>query len=324
MIVVVLHAHIPPDAPKDEQDALVQAAAVSDALRELGHEPRRLDFTLDLRGVARSLVESNVGFVFNLVETVDGAGRLIHLAPALLDHLKIPYTGNATEAMFTTSNKLVSKNTLAAGAIATPEWFVGEDSRQFCKGQYIVKSAWEHASIGLDEENIVEADKPETLVAAIIKFASKAPGQWYAERFVPGREFNISVVNGADGPRVMPPAKIDFSAFADDKPKIVGYRAKWVEGSFEFGNTPRGFDFPASDSKLLDDLIATTKKCWRAFGLNGYARVDFRVDESGKPWVLEINANPCISPDSGFVAATARGGFSYVELVKNITEHLNA
>ena len=61
-----------------------------------------------------------------------------------------------------------------------------------------------------------------------------------------------------------------------------------------------------------------TKKCWHLFVLKGYARVDFRVDEQNQPWVLEINANPCLSPDAGFVAAAARAGLSVEDIIQRI------
>lgn len=325
MIVAILHAYVPPDAPHDEQDTLVQVEAISDALRAQGHEPRRVELTIDLAAASKTLKDLKPDYVFNLVESVDGAGRLIYLAPALLDHLRIPYTGNATEAMFVTSNKIVSKNVLMSHDIKTANWLDarGDGREIFKKGRYIVKAAWEHASVGLDEENIIEADAPEQLIEAIARFATKAPGDWYAERFIEGREFNISVMNDGAGSRVLPPAEIQFNDFAPGKPKIVGYRAKWIEHSFEYGNTPRSFDFPPVDGDLLDNLITISKKCWSAFGLNGYARVDFRVDESGVPWVLEINANPCISPDAGFTAAAERAGMSYNNLIKTIVSNLN-
>ena len=102
------------------------------------------------------------------------------------------------------------------------------------------------------------------------------------------------------------------------KPRMVGYRAKWVEGSFEYGNTPRRFEFPPEDAGLLRSLVSLSRECWRVFDLRGYARVDFRVDASGRPWVLEINTNPCISPDAGFMAAAERDGLSIEDVVRRI------
>jgi D-alanine-D-alanine ligase len=65
------------------------------------------------------------------------------------------------------------------------------------------------------------------------------------------------------------------------------------------------------DTILISELKRLAIECWKVFGLRGYARVDFRVDTQGRPWILEINANPCLSPDAGFAAAAAYAGISY-------------
>jgi len=99
---------------------------------------------------------------------------------------------------------------------------------------------------------------------------------------------------------------------------VVGYRAKWDADSFEYHHTPRRFDFPSPDRPLLVHLETLARDCWELFDLGGYARVDFRVDEQGQPWVLEINANCCLSPDAGFAAAVERGNIPFNEAVRRI------
>ena len=139
----------------------------------------------------------------------------------------------------------------------------------------------------------------------------------FAERFIRGREFNLSVLSGPAEPEVLSPAEIDFSAFPPGKAHMVGYRAKWVEESFEFANTPRRFEFPTSDAKLLAQLERLARETFQVMGLSGYARVDFRVDAEG-PWILEVNANPCISPDAGFAAALEHSGIRYRDAIGRI------
>src|SRR5690606_30659415 len=77
-------------------------------------------------------------------------------------------------------------------------------------------------------------------------------------------------------------------------------------------------DLPAADAPLLRQLSQIAKACWALFDLSGYARVDFRVDANGRPWVLEVNTNPCISPDGGFFAAASRAGLSLQDLLRRI------
>jgi len=71
---------------------------------------------------------------------------------------------------------------------------------------------------------------------------------------------------------------------------------------------------------MLSHMKELALHCWNVFHLTGYARVDFRVDPSGKPWVLEINANPCLSPDGGFAAAARHSGLSYREVIRRLVE----
>jgi D-alanine-D-alanine ligase len=143
-------------------------------------------------------------------------------------------------------------------------------------------------------------------------------GVCFAEAFVEGREFNLSVLAGPQGPQVLPPAEIRFEGFGADQPRIVGYRAKWDANSHEYHHTPRSFEFGAEDGPLLDRLQALALQSWQLFGLRGYARIDFRVDNQGQPWILEINANPCLSPDAGFAAALREAGIDFTQAVKRI------
>jgi D-alanine-D-alanine ligase len=242
----------------------------------------------------------------------------------LLDALRLPYTGSPGAALFQSSGKLVSKRLMRAAGLPTADWAEAEPGGTFCgeegfvPGRYIVKSVWEHASFGMDASCIVEAATAAELQGPIAALRGRLGGEAFAERFIDGREFNLSVLDGPEGPQVLPPAEIRFVDFADDRPKVVDWRAKWEEGSFEYANTPRTFDFPERDEPLLDDLRRLALECWRAFGMAGWARVDFRVDPEGRPWILEINANPCINPDAGFAAALDRAGIGYDEAVARI------
>ena len=145
---------------------------------------------------------------------------------------------------------------------------------------------------------------------------------FFAEAYIEGREFNIALLANEYEPQILPPAEISFDCFPSGKARIVDYSAKWVEDSFEYNNTNRKFDFHPGDNKLLSLLSDISLKCWKLFNLNGYARVDFRVDKKGIPLVLEINTNPCLSPESGFVAAAGESGLKFDSIIKRIIEDL--
>lgn len=319
MIVAVLYGDVPEGASEDEQDVLVQVEVVTQSLLELGYTPVPVPLSLDLAAAANVLKQLRPGCVFNLVETVQGCGRYIHLGPTLLEGLCLPYTGASTAALLTTSNKLLSKKILVAAGVPTPPWLTSESVLQGeigFPGPYMIKSVWEHASIGLDDEAVIA--EPACLEPGLRHRRDQAAAPWFIERYVPGREFNLSLLAGRHGPELLPPAEIDFMAFPLDKPRIVGYRAKWDNDSFEYRHTVRRFDFSPAERPLLERLAELAMVCWHTFDLRGYARVDLRIDEAGQPWILEVNANPCLAPDSGFVAAAARAGWRLSLVIERI------
>lgn len=320
MKIAVIHGEVAAGAARDELDVLTQVECVSNGLVGLGHDPVSVPVSLDLARIVRTIAEIRPAIAFNLVETLTGRGSLIHLVPAVLDSLRLPYTGAGSEAMLLTSNKVLAKKWLAASGLPTPPWVTTEslDKELPIAGPWVVKSVWEHASVGLDEDSVIPDATGERLRAEMTARRESLGGACLAEAFVEGREFNLSLLAGAEGPEVLPPAEIRFDAYPPGKIRVVGYRSKWEEGSFEFNNTPRSFDFPGEDAALIAQLKELALNCWRCFNLRGYARVDFRIDRAGLPWILEVNANPCLSPDAGFCAATQRAGLPFAEVLRRI------
>jgi D-alanine-D-alanine ligase len=123
---------------------------------------------------------------------------------------------------------------------------------------------------------------------------------------------------------VLPLAEMTFVDFPAGKPRIVDYEAKWDEASFGYNNTVRRFDFGPEDAGLLASLREISLACWKLFDLAGHVRVDFRVDAAGNPYVLEVNTNPCLSPDAGFAAAAARAGLTPEQVMARILGDLRS
>ncbi len=320
MRIAVLHDE-PPAAPRpDEQDNLDQARSVARHLADSGHEAVLLPLGLDLSAARRALLELAPDRVLNLVDSVGGSGSLIHLAPALLEALRLPFTGARAAAMFTTTHKVLAKRLLAAAGLPTPAWTEagGAPTRDARPARWIVKPVCEDASIGVDDAAVVEVGDPERLAALVAERAARLGVEAFAERYVEGRELNLSLLEKGDGVEVLPPAEIVFDGYPHGKPRIVGYAAKWEPGSFEYGHTPRCFDHPAVDGPLLAEVEELARRAWSLFGLSGYARVDFRVDAGGRPWILELNANPCLSEDAGFAAAAARANLAVRDVLERI------
>jgi D-alanine-D-alanine ligase len=309
------------DIPPDHADVLIQVQSVREALVSMGHEVMETGFDLNLDAFKDLISNSAPDLIFNLVESVGGRGSLIHLAPALFDTLNIPYTGSKTDAMYKSSNKCLAKELLSAHGIPTPEFYTADKLRNNkvnLNGEYIIKSVWEHASIGLDDSSIVRPTSAQGLYNEMQNRKERLGGMCLAEQYIDGREINLSMLAGPDGPEVLPPAEIRFISYDNNKRKIVGYEAKWAEHTFEYTNTVRSFDFSDGDLPLLDKLRDISIQCWRLFNVGGYCRVDFRVDNANTPFVLEVNANPCISPDAGFMAAAGKAGLNASDVIKRI------
>ncbi|HNX34910.1 MAG TPA: GNAT family N-acetyltransferase [Kiritimatiellia bacterium] len=314
MKITIVHQCVPADAAADERDVLDQVDAIRDALVSRSHTVTVLPCTIDLGNMQRKLELLKPDCVFNLVETLHNSGRLIHLAPALWETKGIVFTGSSADALYLTTHKLLSKERMLAAGLPVPAWIADGQTHGGDAGapaDWIVKSVWEHASVGLGDASILRG---ATASAA----AARIPAGAFAERFIDGREFNLAVLASPDGPEVLPPAEIVFEDFPAGKPKIVGYQAKWDEHSFEYTHTVRRFADPVVDGALIAELKRLALRCWQTFALGGYARVDFRVDAQGKPWILEINSNPCLSPDSGFAAALAQAGIPYADAMERI------
>ncbi len=331
MRVLCLHDVVPEGAAPDVLDVFVQLESISASLKTLGHEVVSHGVGLDLAAARDLLRQVEPDLVFNLIESVEGMGRLIHLPTSLFDALAIPYTGSPTEAIFLTTSKLLAKERLRSAGLPTPDWWaLSPDGTELVAGpdsaplgpsrRVIVKSIWEDASLGLDDSSIVRGPSAAELSRVLVERAPSLGGACFAEEFIDGREFNLSVLAGTAGPIALPPAEMEFASFPEGKPRIVGYRAKWDPTSFEYSHTQRRFDLPARDRELLDRLRSLSVDSWRVFGMGGYGRVDFRVDERGEPWILELNANPCLSPDAGFAAAAEREGVTYVDLIARIVD----
>jgi D-alanine-D-alanine ligase len=326
VIPVAIVYNRPDPARADSEDVLTEAAFVEEALRVRGHPVHRVICDNGLGGVAvmadRLRVVSEGGVVFNLIESLGNDPRLYPAAAALFDIAGLRYTGSSYEALVLTTDKAFSKSVLFSRGIATPEWAVYPDTdaeacwHTVAAGEAcIAKPLWEDASVGVTDESVFS--ESHLLMEGLIRMY-QAHGDLLVEKFLDGAEYNISVLEDRRGePMVLPIAEMSFDLWPEGKPRIVNYRAKWNPGSFEYQNTRRVFlDAP----ELASDLSRLAVSVWKTFRLSGYARVDIRTDKDGKPHVIEINANPCISPDSGFVAAATKEGLSPEELVGAIVE----
>jgi D-alanine-D-alanine ligase-like ATP-grasp enzyme/GNAT superfamily N-acetyltransferase len=252
---------------------------------------------LDLAAAAAALRTLAPDVVFNLVESLDGGGGLAVAAPALLDRLGLAYTGNDLAALALTADKRATRRALRQAGILVPP--AAEDG---WPGPFIVKHATEHASFGLGAHSVVDAPPVP-------------PPGWFAEAYVEGREFNLALL--ADGVAVLalPAAEMLFRDWPAGQPRIIDYAGKWLPERASYQRTVRCFAVEPALAKRLQGLAVA---CWRALGLAGYARIDLRLAADDVAYVIDVNANPCLSPDAGFAAAAAEAGLDFGEVAERI------
>ncbi|MCF8467634.1 MAG: hypothetical protein K9G33_09555 [Sneathiella sp.] len=309
--IPVLHGGT--DLRADELDTIECAKVIAAALEKLGYRSEVIALDIDFTVIEKIAMAKPLA-VFNLVESIRGDGRLGHLACALLEHFNLTYTGAGETAFFQSNSKRLSKSLLRAANLPTPrEWTDTASAGQ----KVIIKSVNEHASFGMDQQSIVDGFEAEDEIARREK---EFGGRFFAEAYIPGREFNISIVETKTGPMVLPIAEMRFDGLPEGIYPIVDYAAKWDEESDVYHHTRRGFGLEAREPDLASELARICVDCWYAADLGGYARIDFRVDPAGRIYILEYNANPCLAPDAGFAAALREAGISYEDGIRMIVD----
>jgi len=317
--VVILYNELSENPQPDELDVLTQVKLVADTLHELGYNTYEIPFSFKMDRTINQLKEIQPHFIFNLVESINNKGELCYVSPAFLNYMNIPYSGVQLEGMFITTNKLITKKFLKNNGIPTADWIeLSELNKIDPAERYILKPIWEDGSLGLDFDSVFFGNDK----TYIEKLKTVDRKRFFIEKYIDGREFNISVLGGKKGPEVLPHAEMQFIDFPDDKPKVMGYSAKWNEDTDVYHQTERTFDFKDGDNSLLNLLSEICLKCWEVFDLKGYVRVDFRIDKNNNPYVLEVNANPCLSPDSGFYAASMQKGYSFKQVMERVIEDI--
>lgn len=295
------------------------AEAVASALRGEGYEARLLAVGRDLTAFLEGVNGFSPSVVFNLCEEVSGKSvHEVHVA-GVLELLGVPYTGSDPAALSLSLDKARCNEVLSANEIPTPRHRVMDlpsGSTGGLRFPLIVKPLREDGSTAIGAASVVRSHRALRDRAGYVIDRFRQPA--LVEEFIEGREINVSILgNGA--PEVLPLREIDFSKLPGSLPRICGYRAKWERESPEYRLTP-----PVCPARLPRRLLLRIKRAaleaYRVIGLRDYARVDIRLSREGTPFVIEVNPNPCISPDAGFMGSAAAAGLDFNRTIGRIVE----
>lgn len=303
---------------ESEAGVLAEAEAVGRALDRL-RIPHRAVGVRWFEELPAVLAAADEPVVFNLVEGFWADTRQANLVPTVVRSFGKACTGNDALGLLLSLDKWQSKALLQAAGLPTPQGLIvhpGQPipARDLFGGPYIIKPAQADASEGIDKTSIVHK-RGKALHDLVRRIHDQLAQPALIEQYIDGRELNVSVVCRDGELQVLPLAEIDFSAFEPSRPRIVGYEAKWLADTFEYDHTPRIIPAPLS-RRLTQHVRELAAASCRTLSCFDYCRVDFRLDKANRPCILEVNANPDISPDAGFAAALEAAGISYEAFVR--------
>lgn len=257
-----------------------------------------LPYKGDTAGYIKKL--NTMDLAWNLFETFHGREERQHLGAALLELAGVRYTGTPLDTLAVCADKRRVKTFLRGAGLPTPAMYPGV----FKRCVWIVKPSSLHGSVGITDQSVLSPSSEAELAAVI---DSRPELALFAEEYIDGDEYSATILELDGAPRTIAVARMDFIGYPEGKPKILGFDAKWDEGSSDYRRTVRSFDVNPALADIIKDMADKTS---RVMGLAGFARIDFRVDSGGTPWIIDVNPNPGIGEDAGFIAACRHAGMS--------------
>lgn len=321
-ILALVHDHLVP--PDDTTGVDVREAEwkmeydVIETLREQGHEVAVLGIHDDLTGIRHRIGSFKPQIVFNLLEAFAGITTFDQNVVSYLELLRMPYTGGNPRGLILARDKALSKKLLAYHRIPVPEFAVvrrGQRPKLTGKLQFplIVKSLFFEASVGISQASVVENEEQ---LARRVQFIHESLGTAaIVEQFIDGREWYVGVL-GNERLQVFPVWEMSFAKMPDNRWRIATERVKWsTKYQQKHGIMTDAAELDADVAARVQHIA---KRVYRALDLSGYARVDLRVNQEGRVYVLEANPNPNLAYGEDFAESAERGGVSYEHLLERI------
>jgi D-alanine-D-alanine ligase len=292
---------------------------VKHTLEYMGHEVRALGLGGDLTPIKQASTDWKPHIVFNLMESFEGISMFDQNVVSYLELLRVPYTGCNPRGLILARDKALSKTLLAYHRIPVPEFAVFRVGRAVQRPKrlqfpLIVKSLTQESSIGISQASVVEDDEK---LRERVRFIHHSIGtDAIVERYIAGRELYVGVLGNLKL-QVFPVWELKFKHLGEDNWPIATERVKWSDTYQKKHGITSGL---ARD--LPDDVLQTvqkiSKRVYRTLDLSGYARIDLRLSDDGKVYVLEANPNPQLAYGEDFAESAERAGVSYEALLQRI------
>jgi D-alanine-D-alanine ligase len=283
-------------------------------LREGGHDVLVVEGDKNLIRTLEDLMPpaaggSPGGMVFNMAYGIQGDCRYTHV-PAMLEMAGVPYTGSTPLGHALSLDKVVTKQLLIQAGVPTPPFRVmvtGTESVDGLRFPLVVKPRHESTSFGLALVNDTAA-----LALAVQTTVEAYRQAALVEEYVEGREFCVGLL-GNDDVECFPVLEQDFD----------GCEVRMMTHAYKFHGADREprkmcpAPIDRATEGVLHEMAAAT---FHACHCRDYARVDFRMDQAGRAWVLEINSMASLGAGGSYVAAAVAAGHTYSGLVNRILD----
>jgi D-alanine-D-alanine ligase len=323
-ILVLMHESLVPPESADTmtveelQDFKTEYDVLS-TLQNMGHEARPLGLFDDLGEIRRTIREWQPDVAFNLMEEFNGVGVYDQHVVSFLELMRQHYTGCNPRGLLLAHDKALAKKILTYHRIRTPGFFVATKGKRYSKPKnleypLLVKSVSEEASLGITESSIVYDDA--ALADRIAFIHDEVSTDALVESYIEGREMYVGIC-GNHRLTTFPIWELKFTKAPRGMPQIATARVKWdYKYQEKLGVvTEEAGDLDETTSR---NILQTCKRVYRALSLSGYGRMDMRVTEDGKIYVLEANPNPNLAFGEDFAESAEKAGWSYEELLQRI------
>ena len=312
-VAIVYNAYEPrPTATGErlsEESVAEMAQQAQEAVRSLGLGTTLVPLQRSLLNFLNRVKELNPDALVNLCEGYFGRPQWESNVAGIFELLGLTFTGNGAKTLALCQDKFKAKAVLKASGLPTApaQLMLKGDEPLELRFPLIVKPNAEDASLGVYPESVVRDEA--ALRRQVRRCLDNYKQPVLVEAFIDGREFNVSVMENGEA-RALPVSEIDYSAMPKDMPRILGYDAKWFEDHPLYQKTPPVCPAPVDDGTRAR-LQGLAEAAFRAMGCRDYARVDFRMDAKGRPFILEVNPNPDISTNAGYARALKAAGLEY-------------
>ncbi|HUY88874.1 MAG TPA: ATP-grasp domain-containing protein [Pirellulales bacterium] len=323
-VLVLMHeALVPPESLEGHSEKEVAEWKtefdVVAGLNNLGHEVRPLGVASELGPIREAIEQWKPHAAFNLLEEFHGVTLYDQHVVSFLELMQQPYTGCNPRGLMLAHDKALCKKILSYHRVSAPDFAVFPKGKKIKRSKrlkfpLLVKSATEEASLGISQASIVSSD--EKLADRVAFIHEHLGSDALVEEYIEGRELYVGVMGNARL-TTFPIWEMIFANMPEGAAHIATAKVKWdTKYQKKHGiATSAAENLPDGVAELLPRLC---KRVYRILGLSGYARLDFRLNEEGKPYLLEVNPNPNLAYGEDFSESAERAGISYEELLQRI------